>query len=321
MTDCIAIDDVRAAAARLAPYLTPTPLRRYGRLDALVGHGVSVYLKHENHQPTQSFKVRNGLSALTALDEAGRARGVIAATTGNHGLGLAYAGALLDVRVTIVVPDGNNPSKNANMRALGADVIEVGATYDVAVAACRQLAADRGMTLVHSTNNAAVLAGAGTMMLEVLTQAPELDGVIIALGGGSQAVGAITVARALRPSLNVYAVQSSAARAQHDSWHRGERLTGQPITTFAEGIATGGAYEMTFGTLREGLADFVLVSDDDIRVAMREIIDCTGNLPESAGAAGFAGAKRLAPRLAGQRIAVILCGGNASVASLRLATE
>jgi threonine dehydratase len=315
-TGGISVDEVRAAAARIAPYLGPTPLRRYGRLDALVGHGVSVYLKHENHQPTQSFKVRNGLSALTALDAAARARGVIAATTGNHGLGLAYAGSLLGVQVTIVVPEGNNPSKNANMRALGAELIEVGATYDVAVATCARLADERGLALVHSTNNADVLAGAGTMTLELLTQAPELDAVIIALGGGSQAVGAITVARALKPSLAVYAVQSSAASAQHDSWHRGERLTGQPIGTFAEGIATGGAYEMTFDTLRSGLTDFVLVSDDAIAQSMRDLIDCTGNLPEGAGAAGLAGAKLLAPRLAGRNVAVILCGGNASVASV-----
>jgi threonine dehydratase len=321
VTDFISLDDVRSAAGRLAPYLSPTPLRRYGRLDALVGHDVSVYLKHENHQPTQSFKVRNGLSALTALDDTARARGVIAATTGNHGLGLAYAGSLLGVRVTIVVPEGNNPSKNANMRALGAELVEVGATYDVAVAHCQQLAAERGLTLVHSTNNAAVLAGAGTMTLELLSQAPELDAVIIALGGGSQAVGAITVARALKPTLQVYAVQSSAASAQHDSWHRGERLTGRPIGTFAEGIATGGAYEMTFDTLRAGLADFVLVSDDEIARAMLELIDCTGNMPESAGAAGLAGAKVLAPQLHGQRVAVILCGGNASLPSIARAMQ
>jgi threonine dehydratase len=275
-----------------------------------VGHGVTVHLKHENHQPTQSFKVRNGLSALTALDDAARARGVSAATTGNHGLGLAYAGAQLGVRVTIVVPEGNNPSKNANVRALGAELIETGASYDEAVAACAALAEQRGQTLVHSTNHADVLAGAGTMTLEFLQQVPSLDALVIATGGGSQAVGAIIVARALKPSLRVYAVQSAEAPAQHDSWHRGERLAGQRIATFAEGIATGGAYPMTFDTLRAGLADFITVPDVAIAQAMDELADCTGNQAEGAGAAGFAGAKALGARLAGLQVGVVLCGGN-----------
>jgi threonine dehydratase len=310
MSDAVAIGDIVAAAARIRPYLTPTPVRHYARLDTLVGHGVTVHLKHENHQPTQSFKVRNGLSALTALPPEARARGVIAATTGNHGLGLAYAGALLGVRVTIVVPEGNNPSKNANVRALGAELIEAGQAYDDAVRACEALAHDRALTLVHSTNDATVLAGAGTMSLEFLQQVPHLDALVIATGGGSQAVGAIVVARALRPSLRIYAVQSAEASAQHDSWHHGERLSGQRIATFAEGIATGGAYAMTFNTLRAGLTDFITVTDQDIAQAMDELADCTGNMAEGAGAAGFAGAKRLGERLSGQQVGVVLCGGN-----------
>lgn len=308
----ITIDDVRAAADRLRPFLAPTALRRYPGLDALVGHGISVLVKHENHQPTQSFKVRNGLSSITALDAAARGKGVIAATTGNHGQGLAWAGAQLGVQVTIVVPEGNNPSKNAAIRALGAELIETGATYDLAAEECGRICAERGMTLVHSTNHREVLTGAGTMTLELLEQAPDLDAVVIALGGGSQSVGAITVARALRPSLEVYAVQSSLAPGQHSAWSSRAPVTGVPSRTFAEGIATGRSYEMTFETLREGLTDFVLVDDDAIAEAMRVLIRETHNLPEGSGAAGFAGLRALAPRLAGRRVAVVMCGGNAS---------
>jgi threonine dehydratase len=310
MSDPVTISDIVAAAARLRPFLSPTPVRRYARLDALVGHGITVHLKHENHQPTQSFKVRNGLSALTALGPAERARGVIAATTGNHGLGLAYAGAQLGVRVTIVVPQGNNPSKNASVRALGAELIEAGAAYDEAVRACEALAAERGATLVHSTNDATVLAGAGTMSLEFLQQVPQLDALVIATGGGSQAVGAIVVARALHPALRVYAVQRAEGSEQNDSWDRGERLTGQRIATFAEGIATGGAYAMTFDTLRAGLSDFIAVPDTAIATAMEQLADCTGNQAEGAGAAGLAGAAALGARLAGQQVGVSLGGGN-----------
>jgi len=312
----IRIDDIVAAAERLRPWLTPTPVRTYARLDAIVGHGVRLHIKHENHHPTQSFKVRNGIAALTALDPSARARGVVAATTGNHGLGLAYAGQRLGVPVTIVVPLGNNPSKNANIRGLGAELVEVGATYDAAAAACADLAAARGLHIVHSTNNVDVLAGAGTMALEFLQQVPALDAMIIALGGGSQAVGAITVAAALRPGLRIIAVQSTGASAQHDSWHGGTRLSGRPIDTFAEGIATGGAYELTFPTLQRGLTDFVLVSDDAIAQAMAQLMDATGNLVEGAGAAGFAAAQMLASQHAGAQIGIVICGGNASPSSL-----
>lgn len=315
----ISIDDVRAAADRLRPHLTPTPLRSYPLLDALVGHGVRVWVKHENHQPTQSFKIRNGLNAILALTPAERARGCIGASTGNHGQGIAYAGRLAGVRVSVCVPVGNNAQKNAAIRGMGAELIETGATYEETVVDCARIRAERGLTLLHSTNDPNVIAGAGTMTLEILEQQPELDALVIALGGGSQAVGALTVAKVLKPSLRVYAAGAEGAPAQYESWTRGERLTGRPIKTFAEGIATGSAYELTFEALRAGLAGFVTVNDDEIYAAMRDLLTTTGNVAEGAGAAGLAGLRRLARELAGQRVGIVLCGGNASAASLRRA--
>ena len=311
--------DVLAARERLRPFLTPTPLREYPLLGELVGHDVRVWVKHENHQPTQSFKVRNGLAAMTALTAEERARGAIGASTGNHGQGLAYAGKLLGVPVAICVPVGNNPEKNASIRALGAELIEVGANYDETAAACARIQQERGMTLVHSTNNRHVIEGAGTMTLEMLEQEPTLDAIVIALGGGSQAVGAITVAREKAPQVKVYAVGATGAPAQHDSWHRGERLVRQRIDTFAEGIATGSAYEATFDALRAGLAGFVTVTDDAMYEAIRDLLRITRNLPEGAGAAGLAGLRLLAPALAGQRVAIVMCGGNLSMTALRAA--
>src|SRR3954470_15234032 len=218
MSTPITIDDVYAARERLSPSLAPTPLRQYPQLDVAVP-GVAVFVKHENVQPTGSFKVRNGLATVTALDDARRAAGVVGATTGNHGLGLAFAGRQLGVPVTICVPRGNNPEKNAALRAWGARVIEEGTDYDDAVAVAQRLVETEGRTLAHSTNNPQVLAGAGTMSLEIVEQVSELDAVIIAIGGGSQAVGAITVARALRPSMRVIGVQAAGASAGHDGWH------------------------------------------------------------------------------------------------------
>ena len=306
----IAYADVAAARERLRPFFDPSPVRHYPLLDELVGYGIRVYVKHENHLPTGSFKVRNGTASITALTPDAARRGVVAATTGNHGLGLAWAGAARDVAVTICVPRGNNPEKNATIRSLGATLVEVGARYDETVAACRDIALREERTLVHSTNHREVLAGAGTMTDEWLDQMPELDALVIALGGGSQAVGAAVVAAHRKPGLAVYAVQSAGASAQHDAWRDGVPRANAPVHTFAEGIATGSTYELTFDALRRGLTDFVLASEPTIAQAVRDLWRITHNLPEGAGAAGLAGLRLLAPRLVGQRVGIVMCGGN-----------
>lgn len=317
MTNPITIDDVRAAAQRLRPYLSTTPFRSYPLLDASVGEGISVYVKHENHQPTQSFKIRNGLNAVLSLSPEQRERGAIGASTGNHGQGIAYAGRLSNVPVAVCVPKGNNPQKNAAIRAMGAELIETGDSYEETVRDCDRIRLQRDLTLLHSTNDPNVIAGAGTMTLEILAQQPDLDALVIALGGGSQSVGALTVAAALKPSLKVYAVGAAGAPAQFESWRQGVRLTNQPVDTFAEGIATGSAYELTFEALRAGLSGFVTVTDDEIRQGMQDLFRFTANIAEGSGAAGLAGLRHLAKELAGQRVGIVLCGGNASVQSMR----
>ena len=175
------------------------------------------------------------------------------------------------------------------------------------------------MTLVHSTNDPRVIAGAATMTLEIIEQEPSVEAIVIALGGGSQSVGALTVLAERAPHVQVFAVGATGAPAQFESWRLGRRLTGQPIDTFAEGIATGSAYELTFDALRAGLAGFVTVSDDAMYEAIRDLIGITHNVPEGAGAAGLAGLRVLAPKLAGKHVAIIMCGGNLSMASLRRA--
>jgi threonine dehydratase len=318
-TSPITLQDVLAARERLRPHLAPTPFRNYPLLDEFIGHGIKVWVKHENHQPTQSFKIRNGISALTALSAEQRARGVIAPSTGNHGQGVAYAGRMLGIPVAICVPFGNNPEKNASIRAMGAELIEEGANYDETSRACARIQAERGATLIHGIHNRDVLAGAATMTLEIVEQEGDLDALLIAVGGGSQAVGALAVAAALKPSLAVWAVGAEAAPAQYLSWKRGVRLVDQPIHTFAEGVATGSAYEMTFEALKAGLAGFITVSDAEMYQGIRDLLRITHNLPEGAGAAGLAGLHALAGALAGQRVGIVMCGGNLSTAALKVA--
>ncbi len=313
----ITIDDIRSARERLSSYLTPTPFREYPRLSELAGAGMRVFVKHENHQPTCSFKIRNGLSFMTSLDAEQRRLGVVAASTGNHGQAIAFGAKALGSRATICVPAGNNPDKTAAMRALGATVIEEGRDYDEAVGVMRRIAEREGKLIAHSTNDPRILAGAGTMALEIVEQAPDLDALVIATGGGSQAVGAITVARAFAPRLEVFGVQAAGAPALHDSWHAGKRLTTERAETFAEGVATRTTYDLTFSALAQGLAGFVTVTDAEIAASLRTILSRTKNVVEGAGAMGFAALPKLRDRLAGKRVGIIFCGGNIDSTVLR----
>ncbi len=313
----ITFEDVLEARRRICAYLVPTPLRHYAPLDAEVGHGVEVWVKHENSNPTNAFKVRNAISVMSRLSEEERKRGVVAATRGNHGLGVAWAGSLLGVEVTICVPHGNNPEKNEGMRGLGATLIEEGRDYDESVEVAERLVRERGLRLVHSTNDRQVIAGAATLTLEVREERPEIDAMVLAVGGGSQAVGALTVARVLKPGLSVFAVQAERASAAHDSWHAGRPIAKPSADTFADGLATRSVYAMTFEALREGLSGFVTVTEGQIAEAVRLLLRTTHSLVEGAGAAGLAGVQKLADRLAGQKVAIVLSGGNIDEETLR----
>jgi threonine dehydratase len=313
----IAYDDVERARERLAPHLTATPLRQYPLLDTATG--LSLLVKHENHQPTGSFKVRNGLSFMAGLSPSDRARGVVAASTGNHGQGIAYGARLVGTTATICVPLGNNGEKNAAMRAWGATVVEEGRDYDESVRAMQRIAREEGRILAHSTNDPRIIAGAGTMTLEIIEQAGErgIDALVLAVGGGSQAVGALTVAKRLAPQLEVYGAQAAGASAQHDSWHAGSPRTTERADTFAEGVATRSTYELTFPALLDGLTDFVTLTDAEIAEGVRMILSSTHNVVEGAGAMGVMAAMKLRERLTGKRVAVAFCGGNLDSAVLR----
>ncbi|MGQ0715625.1 MAG: threonine ammonia-lyase [Gemmatimonadaceae bacterium] len=313
----ITFDDVLRARARLSRYLTPTPLRNYPQLDGSIGGGTSLLIKHENHQPTCSFKVRNGLSFVTGLTAAERMRGVVAASTGNHGQGIAYAAALHGMRATICVPVGNNPQKNAAMRAWGATVVEGGRDYDESLDMMMGIARQQNMVVAHSTNDPRVIAGAATMSLEMIEQSGGLDAIVIAVGGGSQAVGALTVARELAPKVKVYGAQSAGAPAIHDSWHARSPVRTERVNTFAEGVATRQPYELTFATLCEGLAGFITVTEAEIAEAIRLVLGLTHNLVEGAGAVGVAAALKLRDELRGMRVGLIFSGGNLDTAVLR----
>ena len=305
--------EVFAARQRIAPYLKPTPLYSYPALDALTGARVRV--KHENHQPVGAFKVRGGVNLVSQLTADERRRGVIAASTGNHGQSVAYAAAEFGVRAVICMPEQANPVKVESMRALGAEVVFHGRDFDEAREHCEKLAAAQGYRYIHSGDEPALIAGVATGTLEVIEAWPDTEVIVAPVGGGSGASAACLVAKAVRPSIEVIAVQSEAAPAAYHSWKAGSLVTDTNVT-FAEGLATRTAFELPQRILREKLDDFVLVSEDALRTATRVMIEKTRNLVEPAGAAALAAVLGDPGRFAGRKVAVICSGGNISPAQL-----
>jgi threonine dehydratase len=308
------VDDVRAARERIAPYLPPTPLYRYPVLEELVG--TEVWVKHENHQPIGAFKVRGGINLVSQLPPNEREGGLIAASTGNHGQSIAYAARLFGVAAVVCVPERANPVKVQAIRELGAEIVEHGRDYDEAREHCERLAARHGYRYVHSGDEPHLIAGVATITLELLEQQPEIDVVIVPVGGGSGAAGACIVADAAERELQIIGVQSDAAPAAYRSW-RAHQLLEDRMQTFAEGLATRVGFELPQRILWQLLDSFVLVSDDEIRGAVTQMIEGTRNLVEAAGAAPLAAALKLRRRLADKRVALVCTGGNISLAQLR----
>lgn len=306
--------DVLDAAARIRPHLQPTALRRYPSLDRLVG--AEVYVKHENHNPTGAFKVRGGINLISRLGEDERRRGVIAASTGNHGQSVAYAARLFGVSAIICAPENANPVKVESMQDLGAEVVQKGERYDDARRYAERMAEEYGYRYVHSGDEPLLIAGVGTHTLEVLQEQPRIETIIVPIGGGSGAAGACIAAKAINPDIEVIGVQSEQAPAAYHSWKSGQP-TEAPNKTRAEGLATATSFELPQRIIQRLLDDFVLVSDDDLDAATMVMIEKTRNLVEAAGAAALAGALRLKDRIRDRKVALICSGGNISPAQLR----
>jgi len=306
--------DVEEARRVIGTHLRPTPLHAHAGVSELVG--TETLVKHENHLPTGAFKVRGGVNLVAQIDQEERDRGLIAASTGNHGQSLAYAGRLLGTRVIVCVPEAANPAKVHAMRALGAEIVEHGRGFDDAREHCEALAAEHGYRYVHSGNEPLLIAGVGTHTLEILEEQPGVDVIIVPVGGGSGAAGACVVAKALRPGCEVIGVQAEAAPAAFHSW-RTRSVREDRMGTAAEGLATRVGFELPQRILWEHLDDFVLVGEDEIREATRLMIEHTRNLVEAAGAAPLAAALRLRERLSGKRVVLVCSGGNVTIAQLR----
>ncbi len=310
----ISLAHVEAAQKIVYASMRPTPLIQYPLLTQEMG--VQAYIKHENHTPIGAFKIRGGLNLMAQLAQEG-VPGVITATRGNHGQSVALAARSHGVPATIVVPFGNNPEKNDLMRAQGAELIEHGRDFDEALVLVEDLQHERGLRYIHPANEPALVNGVGTYWLEVFEELPELDVAFVPIGGGSGVCAAITVLKALRPAVRIIGVQAENAPAVYQSWKTGRLCETENADTFADGLATRVAFEMPFEIIREGLDDIVLVSEDEMRQAILRLLRTTHNLAEGAGAAPVAAAWKRRHEFQGQKVVMVLSGGNIDMETLR----
>ena len=307
--------DILDARTVIQRFLRRTPLYPYSGLSDLLG--CHVWIKHENHQPIGAFKVRGGLNLLSRLSDAERKQGVLTASTGNHGLSIAFAARAFGVRATIVVPNGNNPDKVKAIRQLGAEVVFHGKDFDEAREYVERLSREKGYRYVHSANEPYLIAGVGTIGLEIVEDLPEVDIIMVPVGGGSGASGISIAAKSVNLEIAVIGVQSEEAPAAYLSWREGKPVSSDKMRTFAEGLATRVGFSMTVDIMKRNLSDFVLVSDREIRSAMKLLLEHTHNLAEGAGAASLAGAIKIKERLAGKRVALILSGCNVTTETVQ----
>jgi threonine dehydratase len=310
--------DVYRAKKTIAPHIPRTPLHYSSGLSEMLE--AEVYLKHEEYLPLGAFKGRGGINLLANMTDEEKERGLITASSGNHGQSMASACKMFGAKAIIGLPEDANPNKVAAMRSLGAEIIFHGADFDAARLHCERIAKEEGYRFVHPVNDPLLIAGVGTQALETVEDLPDVQVLMLPLGGGSGVSGACIVAKGIDPSIEVLAVQSEQAPAAYHSWKQGEIVEAE-MNTVAEGIATRVGYELAQGIMRDLLDDFLLVSDEEIHRAIGTLVDKAHTLAEGAGATALAGAIKYPERVKGKKVAITISGGNITVDQLRQSLE
>ncbi len=305
-TDRLTIADVRAAAGRIGDAIVRTPMLHSQTLSSIAG--CEIWLKFENQQFTAAYKERGALNALLLLTGEQRARGVIAASAGNHSQGLSYHGTRLGVPVTIVMPRTTPTVKVMQTESVGGMVELFGETFDEAYAHARQLEAERGLTFVHPFDDPDVAAGQGTVALEMLAAVPDLDCLVVPIGGGGLMSGMATVARATNPAIALIGVQAELFPSMYARIHHREMPCGGD--TLAEGIAVKAPGEFTSQIIAALVDEIMLVGEGAIEHAVALLLQIEKTVVEGAGAAGLAAVLSNPEKFAGKRVGLVLCGGN-----------
>lgn len=309
------LQDIYGARASLERVIRRTPLMRHPLLVAETG--IDVHVKHENHNPTGAFKVRGGLNLVSSLEGSERARGVITASTGNHGQSIAFAAQRCGVSCLVAVPVGNNSEKNAAIRAFGATVVEHGRDFDQAREWVEEEAVARGLRYVHSANEPLLIAGVGTYALEIFEDLADVDVIFVPIGGGSGACGCAIVRTGLGSHARIIGVQAAEADAFTRSWRGPTRVTAERISTFAEGLATRFSFDLTFDILKRELDDIITLTEPELEEGVRLALRTTHNLAEGAGGAALMAAVKMRDQLRGKKVVCVMSGGNMNTAVLQ----
>jgi len=304
----INLAEVIRAKKSVYEYLAPTQLTQYKGLSSVLG--ADIYVKHENHNPTGTFKIRGGINLMHNLKSAG-IEGVITFSTGNHGLSVATSASMFGIKATIVVPENNNKSKNRKILETGAELIEAGKTFEEASKVVEQIVEEKNLYYVHPANDPHLINGVGTEFLEIIEKLPDIDALIIPIGAGSEAAAAVTVLKAINPGIKIYAVQAENSPAAYQSWKSGV-ITSADNTTFAGGFATGVGYTAPFEIYKDSLEDFVLLSEEEIYHGIAMAGYYTQNLVEGAGGSTIAAAIKLKEELKGKKVVLQFSGCNES---------
>lgn len=313
----VTFQDILRARPIVQRYLPRTPLYRYSLLSARLGF--DAFVKHENHLPIGAFKVRGGVNLFANLRDSQRARGVITATRGNHGLSLAWTANTFGSRAVIYVPKGNNPEKNAIMEALGAEVVVHGRDFDDARVEAEARAQNELLRYVHPANEPLLIAGVGTYAMEIAEDLPDADAIVVPIGGGSLISGTVVALRTLRPDIEIIGVQAERAAAMVRSIEAKQIVNLESADTFADGLATRCAFELPFEIVHDQLDRTVLVTEDEMREAVRMALETTHNVAEGAAAAAYAAAYKLRSELARKKVVIVHSGHNIDRNTLRWA--
>ena len=309
------LQDVYRARQVISRYLSPTPLVYSAAMSEVLA--CELYLKLESAQPIGAFKIRGGINLVSSLTEDERGRGVITASTGNHGQSIAYAAKLFGVKAIVAAPQGANPDKAAAMRRLGAEVVLTGRDFDEAREWAEEQARLKGYRYVHPGNEPLLIAGVATVSLEVMEALPQVDVILVPIGGGSGACGHCLVAKQISPQVKVIGVQAEKAPSVYLSWKAGRKIETPESATWAEGLMTRVPFDLTFEILREHIDEIVLVSEDEMRQGVRFLLEAAHQLAEAAGAAPAAAARKLKDRLRGKTVVLVVSGCNITMDQLR----
>jgi threonine dehydratase len=303
--------EIELAEERVRKYIPPTPLEYSKGISTLLGR--NTYLKLETFQPIRVFKIRGALNKLQNMPESDLRKGIMTASSGNHGLAIAFASKLFGIKASICVPENANPQKVKAIEEQGAEVIRRGNGYDQAYEAALEIARKRDLTFIHAFNDKDVIAGQGTCGLEIMRQLPDMDSVAVAIGGGGLISGIAIAVKETRPGAHVYGAETVSIPSMYESLKKGARVKVEPLPTIADGMQASIPGELTFEASRKFVDKVGLVTDPQLEDAIYDLLELGRVLAEPAGASPLAAMKGPLRGEAGERIVLVVSGGNISM--------